>query len=112
MDGWPSATRAEIERVFPKRSFEAVSRKASELKIRRMTRAYLRFRSRARPVCAELEKIRQRLGIKRPALARKSRRLSVNNTLCWALGKREPGLRGVEAWAEAMGYELAVRKKS
>lgn len=109
---WPEGTRAEIKRALPRRTFEAASKKANEMDLRRSTDAYRRFAGRARPVCAELERIRRRLRIKRPALAKRRKGLSVNNTLCWALGKREPSLRGVETWAEAMGYELAVRKKA
>lgn len=108
---WPAAERAEIAAALPKRTYDAAGKKASAIGLRRHQPAFRRNRRPVHPVVAELEKIRRRRMIKRETIAKASRLLHVNNLLSWALGKRDPHLKGLSKWANAMGYDIVIRRR-
>lgn len=105
---YPVASDAELCSALPRHTFIAIQRYASSLRI-------LRPRAEARehvrtvlPIIEQLYKARLARHMRRPALAKKLG-YAHGQILAWELGKTNPEFRVVIDWAQALGFEVALR---
>lgn len=108
---WPVAEQDEIIAALPGRSWFAISRHASELKIRRRMPT-TRRRSRAvHPLLEKLRVLREEQRLTRQQLMEKVG-YHVNQILAWETGKTRPRLQHVEDLAGALGFVLTLMPKA
>lgn len=106
---YPIASDEELKTAFPRHSFEAIQRKASELKVMRPrveARNHGRF---VHPIIAGLYEERKRQRLNRVQLAKKSG-YTHGSILGWELGQTKPDFIMVCDWARALGVEIIARK--
>lgn len=106
---YPAASDAELREAFPNRTLVSVQRKGSSLGIRRKrpeTRWNKRF---VHPIFKQLRTIREAEDLTRSKLSKKCG-YHYNQILAWEMGKANPDFRSVREWAEALGYEIVLKK--
>jgi urease accessory protein UreF len=107
---YPSVPDDELKATFPRHSFEAIQRKASELKI---MRPRLEARNHGRfvhPIIAQLYEERKRQRLNRVQLAEKIG-YTHGSILGWELGQTKPDFVMVCDWAQGLDFEIIARKR-
>ena len=105
---YPIASDAELLLALPKHTLIAIQRQASSMRVLR-PRAEAREHDRVvLPIIQQLYKARLEQHMLRPALAKKLG-YAHGQILAWELGKTNPEFRVVIDWAEALGFEIALR---
>jgi hypothetical protein len=106
---YPVVTDDELKATFPRHSFIAVQRMASELGVLRPrweARQHKRF---VHPVIIKLYEERRRQRLNRVQLGKIAGHHQ-NQILGWELGKTQPDFAAVCDVAQALGLEIVVRK--
>jgi two-component system cell cycle response regulator CtrA len=105
---YATASDVELQRLLPKHTFIAIQRRGSELKVYRV-RPEARDHGRVvLPIVKRLYEARLAKHMRRPELAAKLG-YHGNQILAWELGKTNPEFRVVIDWAQALGFEIALR---
>lgn len=105
---WPRASRQAILEAFAPRRWEAISKMASFLKIRRSASTRWTRKRSPHPICARLRQIREERDLTRPQLGAKMGYHRQQLT-CWELGiQTGPSLRQLEDWCAALGMRLEL----
>lgn len=102
---------ADLERVvahFPGRTWLTISRKASELKIKRPAPATRNNKRAVLGMFRQLRVERERLGFTRSKVAARCG-YHFNQILAWELGKAIPRVNYFIDWAQALGFEVVLR---
>lgn len=63
------------------------------------------------PIVAQLQQIREEAGVSQTEIGRRLGMTTYSNCSEYERGVMSPNLRAVRAWAEALGYDLVLRKK-
>lgn len=108
---WPTADQPEIEHALPRRAWGSIQRRAVVLRVLR-GRPETRGRNlKVHPLIKQLRVTRYVARMSRPVLSKKIGH-HVNQILNWENGKAQPGFHAVADWADALGFELVLRRKA
>lgn len=102
---WPTTPWDKIELMFARHTHESIMRKARDIGVRRR-----RTTRKARyPIFRELRDARERLNLTRPQL---SEIVGYHWTMIgrWENGEAVPSVRRLVDWAQALGFELSLRR--
>lgn len=95
-------------KALPGRSWMAIAQYAS---LRKIKRKRLRCARPVHPILAELRAAREAQRFTRPDLSNLTG-YHVNDILKWETGKARPRLDRIQDIAEALGYEIILRRKT
>lgn len=107
---YPATPDNQLKAAFPRHSFQAIQRKACELKI---MRSRLEARNHGRfvhPIIAQLYEERKKQHLNRVQLAKKIG-YTHGSILGWELGQTKPDFAMVCDWAQGLGIEITARKR-
>ncbi len=105
---YPIASDAELLQALPRHTLIAIQRQASSLRVLR-PRAEAREHDRVvLPIIEKLYRARLAQHMLRPELAKRLG-YAHGQILAWELGKTNPEFRVVIDWAQALGFEIALR---
>lgn len=108
---YPSADAEIVESALQSRgSLATIAKKASALGIKRQSPGIRTNKRFVHPLIRQLREEREKRKMGRPELEEKSG-YHVSQILSWELGKVNPDFMSMHDWAEALGFELILRKK-
>lgn len=104
---WPVADPAALCAAIPRRKYENMQKKASELGLRRRMPGARKNKRFVHPIFVQLRAAREAKGLTRPQLAERLG-YHFHQIHCWEMGKTQPSLRNVDEWATALGFSLML----